>query len=84
MPLAGKLKVEVEAAADGTGTVVVAPTMVRAAANDVKTRVHLHLDADHPGRRTPVQRSVWVERTPSERCRGSGLHRCRWKRSRNR
>ena len=32
----GLLNVEVEAAADGTGTVVVAPAMVRAAANDVK------------------------------------------------
>ena len=32
----GKLNVEVQAAADGTGTVAVEPTMVRAAANDVK------------------------------------------------
>ena len=32
----GQLRVEVEAAADGTGTVEVDPEMVRAAANDVK------------------------------------------------
>ena len=32
----GLLKVQVEAAADGTGTVVVDPIMVRAAASDVK------------------------------------------------
>ena len=84
MAAAGDLKVQVEAAADGTGVVVADPIIVRAAAADVKiTFTYTSTQTIQDGE---LQFTVplWMERAPGERCGDSGLHRCRWKRSRNR
>ena len=80
----GLLKVQVEAAADGTGTVVVDPIMVRAAANDVKlVFTYTSTQTIQDGELRFNVPSGWSPPQVSD-AGVRGLHRCRWKRSRNR
>ena len=80
----GLLKVEVEAAADGTGTVVVDPTMVRSAAADVKlTFTYTSTQTIQDGELRFTVPSGWSAAQVSD-AGAAGLHRRRWKRSRNR
>ena len=75
--LLGLLNVDVIAAADGTGKVIVAPLMVRAGDLATLTFTYTSTQTIQGGELRFTVPSGWSP-TPSKRGRGRGLHRCQW------